>query len=166
MKLLLHSFNLERIPIETSKHSVGRQLIDKFNLESKPGNERLAIQRVEIAIEGLGIPESKLARIRTAVGESTMNAMEHGNRYQPDLPVEISVFTSGESLSIFVTDQSGDQPIPVLVEPDLEAKLAGLQSPRGWGLFLIKQMVDEMHVTTDETHHSVELIFKLRGDEA
>jgi anti-sigma regulatory factor (Ser/Thr protein kinase) len=32
------------------------------------------------------------------------------------------------------------------------------QSPRGWGLFLIKNLVDEMQVTSDETHHTVELI--------
>ena len=32
--------------------------------------------------------------------------------------------------------------------PDIEAKLAGLQRPRGWGLFLIKNMVDEAHEST------------------
>jgi hypothetical protein len=47
--------------------------------------------------------------------------------------------------------------------PDLDAKLAGLQSPRGWGLFLIKNMVDEMNIITDDTHHTVELIVRLTG---
>jgi hypothetical protein len=47
--------------------------------------------------------------------------------------------------------------------PDLEAKLAGMQSPRGWGLFLIQNMVDEMNVTGDEHHHTVELILHLDG---
>ena len=42
--------------------------------------------------------------------------------------------------------------------PDLDAKLAGMQSPRGWGLFLIRNMVDELHTTTDEVHHTVELV--------
>jgi len=93
-----------------------------------------------------------------------MNAMEHGNRYQSDLPVEISVCTSGDLLSIFIIDQSGDQPIPVHVEPDLEAKLDGQQSPRGWGLFLIENMVDELHVYRDKKHHTVELIFRI-GEE-
>jgi len=133
-------------------------------LESKPGNELMAIQRVEDAIGNLSIPISKLDRIKTAVGEATTNAMEHGNRYQLDMPVEVSIYTSGASLSIFVTDQSGDQPIPVHVEPDLEAKLAGQQSPRGWGLFLIENMVDELHVYRDKKHHTVELVFRI-GEE-
>jgi anti-sigma regulatory factor (Ser/Thr protein kinase) len=49
--------------------------------------------------------------------------------------------------------------------PNLEAKLAGLQSPRGWGLFLIEKMVDEMHVTSDEDHHTIELILHLKGEQ-
>ena len=32
-----------------------------------------------------------------------------------------------------------------------------MQTPRGWGLFLIRSMVDEMHVSSDEGHHTVEL---------
>ena len=43
-------------------------------------------------------------------------------------------------------------------------KLAELQTPRGWGLFLIKNMVDEMHVTNDVDHHTVELIVYLEGE--
>ena len=54
--------------------------------------------------------------------------------------------------------------IPEGDAPDLEAKLAGLQSPRGWGLFLIRSMVDEMNVTEDDVHHTVELVMHLQGD--
>ena len=35
--------------------------------------------------------------------------------------------------------------------PDLEAKLAGLQTPRGWGLFLIGNMVDECETAATST---------------
>ena len=47
----------------------------------------------------------------------------------------------------------------------LETKLEGLQTPRGWGLFLIRSMVDEMHVTSDEVHHTVGLVMHLEGGE-
>ena len=46
---------------------------------------------------------------------------------------------------------------------DLEAKLAGLQTPRGWGLFLIENMVDEMNVLSDEVHHTIELVVYIEG---
>ena len=48
--------------------------------------------------------------------------------------------------------------------PDLEAKLEGLQKPRGWGLFLIEHMTDGMDIWTDGERHTVELTFRLRGE--
>jgi anti-sigma regulatory factor (Ser/Thr protein kinase) len=92
-----------------------------------------------------------------------MNAIEHGNRYQEDLLVEVQVLRSPAELVVRISDHGGGRPIPEPDMPDLEAKLAGIQSPRGWGLFLIKHMVDEMNVQVDEIHHTVELIFKLEG---
>ncbi len=41
--------------------------------------------------------------------------------------------------------------------PDIERKLAGLQTPRGWGLFLMRAMVDELAVTSDGNERTVEL---------
>ena len=95
-----------------------------------------------------------------------MNAMEHGNHYDPDLPVAIRVQTTADELIVSITDHGGGQPIPEADAPDLEAKLAGLQSPRGWGLFLIRSMVDDMRVTDDSVHHTVDLIMNLgaKGD--
>jgi len=136
----------------------------EFALPSVPGNEREAMEQVAQAVLKLNLPRARLDRLKTAVAEATMNAMEHGNKYRPELPVLIRVRTSDTALSVRITDQGGDQPIPDSETPDLEAKLAGRQSPRGWGLFLIKNMVDEMQVTSDATHHTVELIFYGEGD--
>ena len=41
--------------------------------------------------------------------------------------------------------------------PDIDLKLAGAQKPRGWGLFLIKNMVDSMDVTSDGSTQTVTL---------
>jgi anti-sigma regulatory factor (Ser/Thr protein kinase) len=114
-------------------------------------------------VRGLGLPTSRLEKLKTAVGEATMNAMEHGNKYQEDLPVHIRLEATDERLSVFITDQGGGHVIPEDTTPDLEAKLDGLQSPRGWGLFLIKNMVDDLKVTTDDRHHTVELVLRLKG---
>jgi anti-sigma regulatory factor (Ser/Thr protein kinase) len=142
-----------------------RPLAD-FSLPSQPGNERLAAEQVAAAAaELVDLPNQRIERLKTAVAEATMNAMEHGNHYQPELPVSIRVLHSETlaALAVRITDQGGGQPIPDPETPDLEAKLAGLQSPRGWGLFLIEKMVDEMHVTSDATHHTIELIVYLKG---
>ena len=65
--------------------------------------------------------------------------------------------------AVWITDQGGSQARPDPLAPDLAAKLAGLQSPRGWGLFLIEQLVDELHVRSTDTEHTVELLLYNQG---
>jgi anti-sigma regulatory factor (Ser/Thr protein kinase) len=134
-----------------------------FELSSQPGNERQATKQVVAALEHLDLPTVRVERIKTAVAEATMNAMEHGNQYRADLPVEISVLQNSRELVVRIVDHGGTREIPQAYTPDLEAKLDGIQSARGWGLFLIKNMVDEMRVHTDNSHHTVELVFNLEG---
>jgi serine phosphatase RsbU (regulator of sigma subunit)/anti-sigma regulatory factor (Ser/Thr protein kinase) len=134
-----------------------------FELPSAPGNERQAIERVEGAVAGLGLESSRLERLKTAVGEATMNAMEHGNEYRPDQPVSIRVLVSSDRLCVQVTDQGEAGALAEPETPDLEAKLEGRQKPRGWGMFLIEKMVDEARVTSEGGGRTVELALRLEG---
>jgi anti-sigma regulatory factor (Ser/Thr protein kinase) len=85
--------------------------------------------------------------------------MEHGNHYQPDLPVEVAVRACEHPGFHLDWRRKAIQPSAF----DIDAKLAGLQSPRGWGLFLIKNMVDEMKVSTNGGRHTIELILNRLG---
>ena len=153
-------------PIRNSQFAIrNSSLLADFTIPSAPDNERQAMEQVAAAVAVLNLPADRLERLKTAVGEATMNAMEHGNRYDPDLPVAIQVRASAELLTVSITDHGGGQEVLDGEAPDLEAKLAGLQSPRGWGLFLIRSMVDEMNVTSDDVHHTVELVMHLQGDQ-
>jgi serine phosphatase RsbU (regulator of sigma subunit)/anti-sigma regulatory factor (Ser/Thr protein kinase) len=148
------------------------RLITQFQLPSEPGNERDAMKRVADAIRDLNLPATRLEKLKTAVAEATMNAIEHGNKNRADLPVDIRVLrdegaeagAAAGAIAVQITDHGGGQPVPEPATPDLDAKLAGLQSPRGWGLFLIGKMVDEMNTASDDVHHTVELIMNLGGD--
>lgn len=140
----------------------GERVIAEFALPSETGNERIALERVTEAIRDLPLSERRREQLETAVAEATMNAIEHGNRNNPDLEVKLRVVTSRSSLRVEIFDHGGGTPIPDEPEaPDIEAKLEGRQSPRGWGLFLIKHMVDEMKTSSDDTHHLIELSMRL-----
>jgi serine/threonine-protein kinase RsbW len=149
----------------TAPRSGARRNLADFTLPSVPGNERRAMEEVARAVSGLGLPERTLERLKTAVAEATMNAMEHGNHYRAEVPVVIEVSASDAELSIKITDEGSGPPAFHSERPDLEAKLEGMQTPRGWGLFLIKNMVDDMNVTGDEHHHTIELVTYLKGDD-
>jgi anti-sigma regulatory factor (Ser/Thr protein kinase) len=114
------------------------------------------------SVAGLGLDDARLERLKTAVGEATMNAIEHGNQNRPELPVEVSVAADDAQVTVRITDQGGERPLPEVETPDIEAKLAGLQTPRGWGLFLIQNMVDELRTSVDEQHHTIELVMHLK----
>ncbi|MGH2451962.1 MAG: ATP-binding SpoIIE family protein phosphatase [Candidatus Limnocylindria bacterium] len=136
-------------------------VLAEFEMPSEPGNERAVMERVAEAVRPLGIVTKTLERLKTAVSETAMNAIEHGNELQRDLPVSVRVETRDGRLTIAISDQGGTKEIPEAETPDIEAKLAGLQRPRGWGLFLIKNMVDQMNVSSDGAMHTVELVFDL-----
>ncbi len=137
------------------------QILAAFEVASAPGNERAAMERVADLVAPLGLEDARLEQLKTAVAEATMNAMEHGNRYQDDLPVNIRVRRRGGALIVEITDQGGDVAPADAETPDLLAKLSGEQSPRGWGLFLIQNMVDDMNTFSDGSTHTVELIMNL-----
>ncbi|MEO7421177.1 MAG: SpoIIE family protein phosphatase [Ornithinibacter sp.] len=157
---------LARAPdaVSTGQPSGTRQLVE-FDVPSAEGNERLALARVSTIVAPLGLSEARLKRLETAVAEATMNAMEHGNGYRADLFVTVRVLTSTDTVRVQISDHGGAPADRQSEVPDLEAKLAGLQRPRGWGLFLIKNMVDEAHESSDGHLHVLELVMRL-GDEA
>jgi anti-sigma regulatory factor (Ser/Thr protein kinase) len=147
----------------TAPSSGARRTLAELSIPSEPGNERKAAEEVARAVSGLGLPERTMERLKTAVSEAALNAMEHGNHYQAELPIIIEVSVSEVDLSVKVTDEGSGPPAFHSVTPDIEAKLEGEQSLRGWGLFLIKNLVDDMNVSGDEHHHTVELILHLDG---
>jgi serine phosphatase RsbU (regulator of sigma subunit)/anti-sigma regulatory factor (Ser/Thr protein kinase) len=146
------------------------QILDTRIIPSEVGNERLAIAYVTEAMKAFNLLDRRVDQLGTAVAEATMNAMEHGNHYDPEVPVTLQILSSKNAIAVRISDQGGDGNLPMQEEqeeyeaPDIDAKLAELQSPRGWGLFLIQNMVDEMHILNDKETHTIELIMRLEGE--
>jgi anti-sigma regulatory factor (Ser/Thr protein kinase) len=139
--------------------------LDAFELPSEPGNERLALARVAESVADLGLSGSRLEKLKTAVAEATMNAIEHGNKNRAEIPVEVEVTQNGDEIIVAISDQGGDISASggPAEEPDLLKKLDGGQSPRGWGLFLIRNMVDAMDITTNGQRHTIWLTMRTGG---
>src|ERR1700761_5995821 len=139
--------------------------LDAFELPSAPGNERLALARVASSVAGLGLPPDRLEKLKTAVAEATMNAIEHGNKNRAEIPVQVEVTQDGDQIVVSISDQGGEAPASgrPAEEPDLLQKLDGAQRPRGWGLFLIRNMVDAMDVTTNGQRHTIWLTMRTGG---
>jgi serine phosphatase RsbU (regulator of sigma subunit)/anti-sigma regulatory factor (Ser/Thr protein kinase) len=133
-------------------------LTTAFSIPGEEGNERLAMDRVAAVVGDLGLSAARIERLKTAVSEATMNAIEYGSLGRSDVPVDIEVEATPEAVIVRITDRALSGALPNDAEsPDIELKLAGEQKPRGWGLFLIKNMVDSMDVTSDGSTQTVTL---------
>jgi anti-sigma regulatory factor (Ser/Thr protein kinase) len=141
------------------------QLLAAFTVASEPGNERVALREVAAAAADCGSTTDQMERLKTAVAEATMNAIEHGNENRAEIPVDIAVMRTIDAVAVTITDRGGDRADHVEREiPDIELKLRGEQRPRGWGLFLLQNMVDGMEVSTHGTLHTVRLTMRMGGD--
>jgi anti-sigma regulatory factor (Ser/Thr protein kinase) len=134
-----------------------------FSVPSEPGNERIALAKVADAVATRGLSDDQVNRLKTAVAEATMNAIEHGNHNRAELDVDVTVEALDDGVAVSIVDQGGAHAPPpesTVELPDLDMKLAGLQTPRGWGLFLIQNMVDAMDVSIDGDLHTVRLVMR------
>jgi len=156
-------FALLSEPDPAGAEAADRRLLLSLSLPGEPGNERTAMNRVAEAVAPLGLETARLERLKTAVSEAAMNAIEYGSQNDPTIPVEVAAWVAGADLVVSITDRGLSGPIPDAEQPNLEAKLAGEQKPRGWGLFLIKNMVDAMEVVTEGTAQTVILTLHLKG---
>jgi serine phosphatase RsbU (regulator of sigma subunit)/anti-sigma regulatory factor (Ser/Thr protein kinase) len=142
----------------TDRTDSGSPILTAFSVPGAEGNERLAMDRVAAAVGGLGLSPARLERLKTAVSEAAMNAIEYGSQGRPEVPVDVVVETTTDEVVVRITDRALSGSVPTDAEaPDIERKLAGDQKPRGWGLFLIKNMVDSMDVTSDGSSQTVTL---------
>ena len=127
------------------------QTLLRLTIPAVTGNERLAMERVAEAVAPLGLEPARLERLKTAVSEATMNAIEYGSKSDPAIPVDIAADIVDRNLVLRITDRALSGAVPTVVTaPSLKRKLAGEEKGRGWGLFLIRHMVDAVDVAEDD----------------
>lgn len=154
--------SFERTGEEARSIDARTRILADFTIPSEEGNERLAMQQVVAAISDFELAQPRVEKLKTAVAEATMNAIEHGNQFRADAPVEVRVLATAGSVIVQISDRGGALELAAAATPDLEAKLAGEQSPRGWGLFLIENMVDDLRVEAIGERRTVSLVLDIK----
>ena len=138
----------------------------EINIPNELGYERIAMACSASFAKIVGFSPERIEDLKTAVSEACINAMEHGNKNDPDARVFITMHYDDHIFTVSVMDQGegmGNSNEP-FEEPDIEKKILNLQTPRGLGVFLIKQLVDqvEFNHSTDEGH-MVRMVFRIAG---
>jgi serine/threonine-protein kinase RsbW len=105
-----------------------------------------SVSEVEEAADHLateaGLDEDQRFHIGMAVREAAINAVLHGNEYDPARHIDVSLENTGKDLVFVIADQgNGFNPDKV---PDPLAS-ENLLRGTGRGIFLIRSLMDEVH---------------------
>jgi len=125
----------------------------EINLPSKIGYERVAMASSAALARMGGLPPARIEDLKSAVAEACINAMQHGNKWRPEARVVVHMHLSDDRFIISVIDQGSG--IPEVPEyPGVVKIIEENASPRGLGVFMIQQLVDEVRFneTADGGH--------------
>ena len=113
-----------------------------LTLESSLASVDQAEQAAERYAEQAGFDEDTRGSIAMAIREAVVNAVLHGNAYDPNKQVTVSFETTAEDLLVKVSDQgTGLNPdtIPDPLAPE------NILRGSGRGIFLIRAFMDEVN---------------------
>lgn len=132
----------------------------ELHIPSILGFEKVAMDFAASVAKMMNLPSDRIEDLKTAVAEACLNAIEHGNKLDASMKVGI-ILTIGESkLQVAVQDQG--EAIGEIDTPKIEDKIEGKKTPRGWGIFLIKSLMDEVKFeSTPEGGNLVRMIIHL-----
>jgi len=118
------------------------------------------IRDVAAKLRELPIDKGQLHDVRLCLEEALVNAIKHGNKFNPNLFVEVDIESDGNSLSISVADQGEGfdfQGIPDPRNPDNLHKLSGR------GILLIRSHMDSVDFFDSGRTIKMTKLFKGRG---
>jgi serine/threonine-protein kinase RsbW len=114
----------------------------ELHIPSVMGFEKVAMECAASTAKKMGFTEDRIEDLKTAVAEACLNAIEHGNEMDTSTKVGITLTIEESKLQVSVKDEGkGFKEIP---NPSIENKIGGKDKPRGWGIFLIKSLVNEV----------------------
>ncbi len=135
----------------------------EVSLANKLGYERVAMACSASFAQMMGLSPERIEDLKTVVAEAAINAMQHGNKGRPDARVTVSMNCKDDTINVSVMDE-GDGIKEFPPKPDIEKIIAELESPVGFGLFLINQLTDQVEFNeVADGGHVVKMAIKVNS---
>jgi serine/threonine-protein kinase RsbW len=119
--------------------------LTRIQLPAQPDIERTAALLADRIAQGAGFSAADVGRIRTAVLEGVLNAIEHSFDAEKSIDVQLLVTPEGLEISI---ENEGDPFDPLAVQDPDPHKKVRAENKRGWGIALMKRFMDEVSYQT------------------
>ncbi|MBU87330.1 MAG: anti-sigma regulatory factor [Flavobacteriaceae bacterium] len=119
--------------------------------------ELVATQTAEIVAKHMDLSEEKTGEISMALIEACINAFEHS---ESKSEVYIDFLIEENQLTIKVIDKGKGFDQSNVKIPKIESKLNSDERKRGWGIMLIKELMDSVDFESDHTGTTLTMIKK------
>jgi serine/threonine-protein kinase RsbW len=116
----------------------------ELRIPSIMGYEKVAMDFAASTAKKMGFSPDRIEDLKTSVAEACINAIEHGNQMDISTKVDITLTVQESALEVTVQDR-GKGPGEIKI-PNIDEKIEGLEPTRGWGMFLIKSLMNEVSV--------------------
>ncbi|MFQ6040141.1 MAG: ATP-binding protein [Candidatus Poribacteria bacterium] len=138
-----------------------REVIE-LAIPSRLGLEQVAVDVAASVAKLMGFSEDRIEDLKTAVDEACINAIEHGNQENADIKVLVELIAENNRLQVDIHDQ-GKGIRGNIQKPDIDILIAEKSSGRGWGLFLIQSLMDEVEFDWNpETGNVTHMVIHLK----
>ena len=110
-----------------------------------------------------GFDDDEIMRIAMAVREAAVNAVLHGNAYDPGKKVKLDFERTSDDLVITIADQGKGLDLNKIPDPLAPENLL---KTSGRGIFLIRSFMDEVHIRPSQTGTEIKLVKRVHGPTA
>tara|TARA_B100000242_G_C42885966_1_gene411089 strand:+ start:77 stop:499 length:423 start_codon:yes stop_codon:yes gene_type:complete len=123
--------------------------------------ELVATHTSDVVAKHMKLSEEKSAEISMALIEACINAFEHSETKED---IYIHFIISDENLTIKVIDRGVGFDASAIELPNIDQKLTD-ERKRGWGLMLIKELMDKVDYESDNTGTTLTMTKNKKTDE-
>jgi serine/threonine-protein kinase RsbW len=131
----------------------------KIQIPSLIENIRIVESFIDNSKEKFMIEDDIYGNIMVAVTESVNNAIRHGNKFDKDKNVYLSLFVEENQLRFEVEDEGTGFDTETLPDPTAPDNL---ENPGGRGIFLMRNLCDEVKFSNNGKN--VQLTFFIRNE--
>ena len=131
----------------------------KIRITSQSENIALVEKLVNAICETHNIGEDHYGNILVAITEAVNNAIQHGNKANPNKNIDIGYLSDKDHLRFSVKDEGDGFNYDQLPDP---TNPENIEKPNGRGVFLMKHLAD--HVEFEDNGSKVVLDFKLSAN--
>ena len=131
-----------------------------YTLDSSLQSVNMAEETAQLIAAKMGFDEDNCLKISMAVREAAVNAVLHGNAYDPQKRMTIAFENTGPALVITITDEGKGLDVNTVPDPTTPENLL---KQSGRGIFLMRSFMDEVRVRLLEPGTEVTMVKNVSG---